>query len=184
MINKFIIKKINFFLIIILVPIFLSSCKGPDGKFKLPGGDARKFPANPEERVKKNLEEGRGFRIMDMNKPKGGVFDFASSNELWRASLDTISFMPLASANYSGGIIITDWYTNENNTDESIKISIRFLTNEIRSDALKVKIFTKTCTNNLDCKIKESNNNLSLEITKKILKTAALYKEKKEKEKK
>ena len=58
------------------------------------------------------------------------------------------------------------------------------MTNEIRSDALKVKIFTKTCTNNLDCKIKESNNNLSLEITKKILKTATLYKEEKEKEKK
>ncbi len=184
MINKFIIKKFTFFLIIILVPIFLSSCKGPDGKFKLPGGDARKFPADPAERVKKNLEEGRGFRIMDMNKPKGGVFDFASSNELWRASLDTINFMPLASANYSGGIIITDWYTNENNTNESIKISIRFLTNEIRSDALKIKIFTKICNNNLECKIKESNNNLAQEITKKILKTAALYKEENEAKKK
>ena len=58
MINKFIIKKINLFLIIILVPIFLSSCKGPDGKFKLPGGDARKFPANPEEGLKKILKRG------------------------------------------------------------------------------------------------------------------------------
>ena len=184
MINNSFIKKINLFFIIILVPVLLVSCKGPDGKFKLPGGDARKFPADPAERVKKNLEEGRGFRLMDnMNKPRGGVFDFASSNELWRASLDTINFMPLASANYSGGIIITDWYTNENNTDESIKISIRFLTNEIRSDALKVKIFSKTCNNNLNCKIKESNNNLALEITKKILKTATLYKEEKEKEK-
>jgi len=184
MINNSFIKKINLFFIIILVPFLLVSCKGPDGKFKLPGGDARKFPADPAERVKKNLEEGRGFRLMDnMNKPRGGVFDFASSNELWRASLDTINFMPLASANYSGGIIITDWYTNENNTDESIKISIRLLTNEIRTDALKVKIFSKTCNNKLNCKIKETNNNLALEITKKILKTATLYKEKKEKEK-
>ncbi len=185
--NNSIIKKINFIIILFLIPLLLSSCKGPDGKFKLPGGDARKFPADPAERVKKNLAEGRGFRLMDINKPKGGVFDFASSNELWRASLDTINFMPLASANYSGGIIITDWYTNENNTNESIKISIRFLTNEIRSDALKVKIFTKICDGDSNCKIKDSNNNLAQEITKKILKTAALYKEKnkaKEKEKK
>ena len=72
---------------------------------------------------------------------KGGVFDFASSNELWRASLDVIDFMPLASVNYSGGIIITDWYSENQNPNESIKISIRFLTNEIRSDALDIKIF-------------------------------------------
>ena len=93
--NNSIIKKINFVIILFLIPILLSSCKGPDGKFKLPGGDARKFPADPAERVKKNLAEGRGFRLMDINKPKGG-FDLASSNELWRASLDTINFMPLA----------------------------------------------------------------------------------------
>ena len=78
-----------------------------------------------------------------VKKSGGGTFDFASSNELWRASLDTIDFMPLSSVNYSGGIIITDWYSEKNNSNESIKISIRFLTNEIRSDALDVKIFTK-----------------------------------------
>ena len=74
---------------------------------------------------------------------KGGVFEFASSNELWRASLDTIDFMPLASVNYSGGIIITDWYSTDQTSNESIKISIRFLTNEIRSDALDIKVFNK-----------------------------------------
>ena len=99
------------------------------------------------------MEEGRGFRLMDGINKKGGTFDFASSNELWRASLDTIDFMPLASANYSGGIIITDWYNDENSSSESIKITIRFLTNEIRSDALDVKIFKKNCG---------ANQNLSL----------------------
>ena len=93
---------------------------------------AKDYPPEPEKRVAKNIEEGRGFRLMGGDK-KGGTFDFASSNELWRASLDTIDFMPLASANYSGGIIITDWYTDTVNLDESVKISIRFLTNEIRS---------------------------------------------------
>ena len=57
--------------------------------------------------------------------------------------MDTIDFMPLVSANYSGGIIITDWYNDGSSNNQSVKISIRFLTNEIRSDALDVKIFTK-----------------------------------------
>ena len=174
--------KTTSFLAIILFS--LSACNG-----KLPGADARKYPADPKKRVEQNLKEGRGFRLNSMleNEKRGGVFDFASSNELWRASLDVISFMPLASANYSGGIIITDWYSNEINTDESIKISIRFLTNEIRSDALKVNIFKKNCKNNMNCKITESNDTLSTELIKQILKKATIYKkenEDKEKQKK
>ena len=78
--------------------------------------DAKKYPPNPKERVKKNLEEGKGFRLStklkDIGKKGGGNFEFASSNELWRASLDVIDFMPIATANYSGGIIVTDWYSD------------------------------------------------------------------------
>ena len=167
---------LRIFTILFILPIFLISCKGPDGKFKLPGSDARKFPADPELRVKKNLEEGRGFKLnAAFSGPKGGVFDFASSNELWRASLDTIDFMPIATANYSGGILITDWYSDNQNLEESIKISIRFLTNEIRSDALDIKIFYKKCENIVKCKITEQSGNLKTEITKEILKKAALY---------
>ena len=165
------ITKINFLLTIILV-VFLTSCKNG----KLPGGDARKFPDDPKLRVKKNLEEGRGFRLNDMVKPKGGVFDFASSNELWRASLDVIDFMPLISANYSGGIIITDWYSDNTNSNESLKITIRFLTNEVRSDAIDVKVHSKICTNDLsNCKIIQTDGVLVTEIKKKILKQAAIY---------
>ena len=110
------------------------------------------------------------------NKNKGsGNFDFASSNELWRASLDTIDFMPLASANYSGGIIITDWYTAGQNTNESIKISIRFLTNEVRSDALDIKIFYKNCGQNDNCQISEKKGSLVAELNKKILSRTAVY---------
>tara|TARA_B100000674_G_scaffold103785_1_gene75920 strand:- start:287 stop:850 length:564 start_codon:yes stop_codon:yes gene_type:complete len=168
-----------------VIPLLFASCTGPDGKFKLPGGDARKFPDDPKLRVKKNLEEGRGFRLNEMMKPKGGVFDFASSNELWRASLDAIDCMPLVSANYSGGIIITDWYSNNVNSNESIKITIRFLTNEIRSDAVDIKIYNKKCSNNLlNCEIIRTDGVLVTELKRKILKNAAMLKEKKEKEKK
>ena len=165
--------------IILILPLLLISCKGPDGKFKLPGGDARKTPADPAKRVEQNIREGKGFRLSDSMKNRGGgVFEFASSNGLWKASLDVIEFMPLSSVNYSGGIIVTDWYSENTSPNESIKISIRFLTNEIRSDALVVKIFNRKCTDSLlDCKFYESDGDLSNEIKKEILKKAALYKE-------
>jgi hypothetical protein len=169
-------------LLSIILVIFLTSCKNG----KLPGGDARKFPDDPKLRVKKNLEEGRGFRLNDAvgNLRGGGAFDFASSNELWRASLDVIDFMPLISANYSGGIIITDWYSDDANSNESLKITIRFLTNEIRSDAIDVKVHNKVCSNDLSkCKIIQTDGVLVTEIKKKILKRAAIY-EKQKKDKK
>lgn len=140
------------------------------------GADARQFPPEAEKRVKKNIEEGRGFRLFDEDKKGGsGNFDFASSNSLWRASLDIIDFMPLASANYSGGIIITDWYSSDTNTAESIKISIRFLTNEVRSNALDIKVFYKQCASNDNCKVVEKSQNIKKELTKKILAKAAVY---------
>ena len=138
--------------------------------------DARKVPTSGMERAKKNIEEGRRFKLFDSNRNKGGgVFEFASSNELWRASLDTIDFMPLASVNYSGGIIITDWYSTDQNSNESIKISIRFLTNEIRSDALDIKVFNKKCVTQSNCVTSEKKGGINNELKTKILKTAAVY---------
>ena len=166
-------------ILLLILPFLFLSCKGPDGKFKLPGGDARKTPADPAKRVEQNIREGKGFRLNDSMKGSrgGGVFEFASSNGLWKASLDVIDFMPLSSVNYSGGIIVTDWYSENNSPNESIKISIRFLTNELRSDALDVKIFNRKCIDSLiDCKFSESSGDLSNEIKREILKKAAIYK--------
>ena len=172
-----IIKLLSF---LSIIGLLLTGCNG-----KLPGGDARKTPADPKERVKKNLEEGRGFNLKEFAKPKGGVFDFASSNPLWKASLDTIDFMPLSSVNYSGGIIITDWYSENSTPEESVKISIRFTTNEIRSDAIEIKIFNRKCSNNLlNCKFTQTNDLLVKELKKEILKRATLYDEKNKKENK
>ena len=164
-------KNLKITFILFLLSIFMNSCSGG-----LPGGDARKWPDDPKLRVAKNLEEGRGFRLSNsMNKSRGGVFEFASSNELWRASLDTIDFMPLGSVNYSGGIIITDWYSTDQSSNESIKISIRFLTNEIRSDAIDIKVFNKKCLTQSNCVISEKKGNINNELKIKILKTAAVY---------
>ena len=158
---------------------FLNACSG------IPGADARKYPADPEKRIEQNVAEGKGFRLSKpFNGNNGGVFEFASSNELWRASLDILDFMPLASVNYSGGIIITDWYSTEKTSNESIKISIRFLSNEVRADALDIKIFNRICVDLSNCVVSEKTGNIAPELKVKILKTAAIYKSEKKKKKK
>ena len=169
----FLINNIKFISFLAIITLFLNGCNG-----KFPGADARKFPADPEKRVEQNLREGRGFKLDNQfGNSRGGVFDFANSNGLWRASLDVIDFMPLTSVNYSGGIIITDWYSENNNQSESIKISIRFMTNEIRSDALNIKVFNRKCSDSfLKCKITETEGVLVTELKREILKKATLYK--------
>ncbi len=158
----------------ILIFFLLNSC-AKEGFFK--PGDARKNPPDPKERVKKNLEEGRGFRLNQViGGGKGTNFEFASSNELWRASLDVLDFMPLTSANYSGGVIITDWYSEKGNADESIKITIRFLSNEVRADAIDVDVFYKKCVTVNNCEINKQEGQLKKELKKQILSKASVYK--------
>jgi hypothetical protein len=160
-------------LLLLQLIISLNSC-GPLAYKKV---DSRKISNDPDERVKRNIEEGRSFELFGGEKKFGGAttYEFASSNELWRATLDTIDFMPLTTANYSGGIIVTDWYSDNQNLNENIKITIRFLTNEIRSDALDLKIFYRNCDTSNKCKIIEKEGNLSKELKKEILKKATIY---------
>jgi len=156
--------------IILLILPMLSSC----GALQYRPVSAKDYPPEPEKRIKKNMEEGRGIRIFKGMK-KGGTFDFASSNALWRATLDTISFMPLLTADYGGGIIVTDWFNSTNDEKQSIKISIQFLSNEIRSDALDIKVFKKNCVIDKNCKIVSSEGKLNNELKLAILKRAAIF---------
>ena len=153
---------------LVLIVIFLTSC-GNVGSITNP-----KEPVEPDarKRARKNAEEGRGI-IFGGNKRGGGTnYEFASSNPLWRASLDTLDFMVLATVDYAGGLIISDWYS-DNNPNESIKITLRFLDNEVRVDAIKVLIHKKTCNNN-NCQIKQIESDLAFDIRDKVLKKAAL----------
>lgn len=167
--QKFLSKSILLLLIIIL-----SSCSTPSW-FK--PKDVSEVPVNVNERTRKNVEEGRGIRF-GKNRGQGGTFDFASSNELWRASIEVLDFVPFTNASYSGGILITEWFDGnskqENNTRD-LKITVRFLTNEIRSDALSVSIHEKLCDNSQNnCKVNKIKSNLESEIKLAILKRAAL----------
>ena len=165
------LKKITLILLSISILLTQTGCEA----LKPKKVSAKDFPPDPRKRVEKNINEGKGFRVMG-GSSKGTNYEFASANPLWRATLDTLDFMPLASANYSGGIVITDWYSENNSLNESVKISVRFLTNEIRSDALDINVFLKTCSNNLtNCSINQNNNDLIAELNLNILKKATRY---------
>ncbi len=164
---------------LLLISFLLANCS--KGKF-FERSDVKDNPVNVKDRVDRNVEEGRGIRFG--KKSRGGTFDFASSNELWRASVEILDFVPLTNASYSGGIIITDWFdgnSQENNeTKRDLKITVRFLTNEIRSDALKINVHERICkldTNN--CNVNLIQSNISNEIKLAILKKAAILEKKK-----
>ena len=161
--------------IVLLFSIFLLLTQSACGPFKYKKVSAKDVPTNVRDRVKKNMEEGKGFRLMNqMNK--GTNYEFASANPLWRATLDTLDFMPLVSANYSGGIVVTDWYSENSTPTESVKISVRFLTNEIRSDALDINVFLKKCSENLtNCSISKNNTDFVADLNMNILKKATKY---------
>ena len=159
------------FILLILTLILISGCTG---FFKR--SDVKDNPVNVQDRVRKNIEEGKGVRF-NIGKRKGGVFDFASANELWRASVETLDFVPLVNASYSGGIIITDWFNGGKNNNRDLKITVRFLSNEIRSDALKVIVHERICTNN-NCVTNLIDSKISGEIQLAILKRATLMEKK------
>ncbi len=156
-------------LVLVTSLTFLSNCGIWDP------ADARKVDPNANKRAEKNIQEGKGFRIKDVMKDGAGNFQFASSNEMWRATLNLLSFTPLSNVDYSGGVIITDWFS-ENSDQDPIKITVRFLSNEIRADGLKIIIHKKVCKTNQkeDCKVIQDNTTLGQEIKLAILKKAAI----------
>ena len=164
-------KNLKKFISLLIFSIFfLNSC----GWYKR--SDVKDNPVNVDERVKKNIQEGRGFRF-GRGATRGGDFDFASSNPLWRGAVDVLDFVPLTNASYSGGVIITEWFSSENNTENTnreLKLTVQFLSNEIRADAIKVLVFEKTCMLN-NCKTKKIKSKLEGELKLAILKKAALF---------
>lgn len=167
--------------IIIYFLIFTFAFSSCGNKF----GDARKTPVNAQERARKNVEEGRGASVGNIFNRGSTNYEFSSSNPMWRASLEILDFLPLNTVDYSGGMIISDWYSDFSN-NESIKITLRFLSNEVRSDSLKIIVHKKNCSSNQDCKISLINNDGTLvnELRSSIIRKAALLEKEKKKKKK
>ena len=164
-------KKISVLFLLIFSLFCLNSCG-----FYRPV-DARKIPPNASDRVKQNQEQGKGISFGNMMKGgKGGDFQFASSNEMWRATIEILDFVPLANVDYGGGIIVTDWYKNTTSDKDSIKLMIQFLSNEIRADGIKVNIYKRVCLTENNCTSTLLESTLNNEIKLAILKKAALLK--------
>jgi len=162
------------FLSLFFVVLFLSQCGG--NFFRKT--DARKIPVQADERVQQNLEQGRRIRF-GTSLGGSGNFEFASSNEMWRATIDILDFIPLNNADYGGGVIITDWYSNDSASNEQIKIMVRFLSNEIRADGIEITVYKKVCS--LESGVQQCSNTsndgeIGQELKVAILKKAAIYK--------
>ena len=169
-------KIISLFTLLFL----LNSCEA----FKYKRSDVKDNPVESSKRVQKNIDEGKGLRFGKLGGKKGGVFDFASSNELWRATVEILDFVPLTNASYSGGIIITDWFSGgTEDSKRNLKITIKFLSNEIRSDSIKVDVHERICSSQNNCRTSLVKSKISNEIKVAILKKAAFMEKSKVEEK-
>ena len=136
--------------------------------------NTRETPINAQERARKNVSEGRGTSLKDLVGGRGTTFEFSTSNPMWRASLEILDFLPFSTVDYSGGMIITDWYS-ESNSNDSIKITVRFLANEVRSDSLKISVHKKECKSNMSCRTNLlKNSTIGNELRTSIIRKAAI----------
>jgi hypothetical protein len=165
------VDKILRLLILFFITTSITSCGLPD--FAKPSKVSKDTPVNAKERARKNVTEGRGVSLKGMmSGSRSTNYEFSTSNPLWRASLEIIDFMPLNTVDYSGGIIVTDWYNDSENLNESIKITVRFLSNDIRSDSIKIIVHNKKCKTNQNCEVNEIDSSIKFELQKSILSKA------------
>lgn len=153
-------------IITIFIAIFITACSSNEKESSENVIKKKRINPNVTERVRDSKTDGLFTKALGS---KSSNFEFATSNVLWRASLDTISFMPLSTVSYSGGVIITDWYGK--NDVEMLKFTIRFLSNELALSSVEVSGFKKICENK-KCNIEKTNNKINAEIKNKIFENA------------
>jgi len=159
--------KKRLFLLLFIFP-FIHSCGVWDP------ASTKDVPVNVEERAQKALEEGRGISLGDLTRGGTTNYEFATSNVMWRATLEILEFLPLANVDYGGGIISTDWYNEGTSNNESIKITVRFLSNEIRADGIRVIVHKKACSKSQNCTVKKISSVLERELKVAILREATI----------
>ena len=136
--------------------------------------DTRKVPISGPERAKKNVKEGRGITIGSAIGRGTTNYEFSTSNPMWRATLDILDFLPLSTVDYSGGVIISDWYTDNSNKNQALKITVRFLSNTVQTNSLKVTVHKKKCSVNQTCNVELFKSRIQEELIASILKEAAI----------
>jgi hypothetical protein len=159
----------NYIILLFALLLFISNCAKTDPVT----GEKILIEPNIKTKAENAAKDGKGlFGDISTGKKSATVFDFATSNVLWRATLKSLEFMPLINADYSGGVIIYDWYGENLDSNEQIKVSVRFLNNEVRSDSIEVLIHKKVCDTNNKCITTKMDKNFTSEIKDKILVSA------------
>jgi hypothetical protein len=161
----------------IFVCFFLFSSVVSCGGFKKV--DTRKIPISGPERAKQNIKEGRGVTLGKVMGKGSTNYEFSTSNPMWRATLDILDFLPLSTVDYSGGVIISDWYTDNSNKDQALKITVRFLSNTVQTNSLKVTVHRKKCSVNQTCNVELFKSRIQEELVASILKEAAILEKQK-----
>ena len=170
-------------LVKLLLYIFIVSITVSCGKGFFKKVDTRKVPISGPERAKQNVKEGRGVSLGEMvGVGKNNTnYEFSTSNPMWRATLEILDFLPLSNVDYSGGVIISDWYTDDTEKNQALKVTVRFLSNVVRSNSLKITVHRKRCSVNQTCKIELFQSRIQEELVASILREATLLeKQKKE----
>ena len=161
--------KISFAVICSLLLLFSCSSKNIDA---VTGKDTS-YEIDPQKRAKEYARQGGGlFGDINNKKSSGTTYDFATSNVLWRATLKSLDFLPLINADYSGGIIVYDWYSDRENSNEQIKITVKFLNNELRTDSIQVTAHKKICEDSGKCTTKKLDDKFSNDIKDTIITSA------------
>ena len=176
---KYQILKYSF---ILLISVFLTKCTSNQDPVT---GEKQRIEPNVNQRAKDFVDKGGGIMGMIGKSNENTNFKFSTSNVLWRATLKSLDFLPLINADYTGGIIIYDWYSQANNPKEQIKISVQFLSDELRSDSVKITAHKKICDNADRCSNSAIDQNFSNSIKENIITAARTLKiEEAKKEKK
>jgi hypothetical protein len=181
---KFYLIKYTKIIIFLTIFIILAKCAGSKDPVT---GEKQVIEPNLEKRAKEYAEKGGGIMNILGKSNENTNFKFSTSNVLWRATLKSLDFLPLINADYTGGIIIYDWYSQTNSSKEQIKISVQFLSDELRSDSIKITAHKKICDNSYGdrCSNSTVDQNFANSIKESIIITARTLKiEEAKKEKK
>ena len=150
------------------------------------GKKVENWEPNSDARARKYADENpiTLFGSKDKKNQSSNV-EFGSSNVLWRATLKSLDFLPLQNVDYNGGIIIYDWYSNNDNPKEQIKISVQFLDNELKSNSIKIIAHKKICKSVDNCSNSTLDQSFANSLKENIIASARTLKiEEAKKEKK
>ncbi len=137
--------KLNPFVLALL--LFMWGCSGAPVEYKYPEKVKGRYEMPGEHRDAEERDKlfgDKGLNLFSEGKtPENGI---GVNTFLWQGTLETLSFMPLASADPFGGVIITDWYSPPAAPDERFKVNALILTKSLRADGLKISVFRQVKT--------------------------------------